>query len=110
VDINNRKGVNALINKVNANNRKGVNILINKVDVNIKKGANALVNKIKVNDFYVPLPLLSSKWTLLSNTRRLTPSLKLVIYIKLIYTFKNGTLKVKLHLITNEPGCVSLCI
>jgi hypothetical protein len=57
---------------------------------------------MEVNNFHVPLPLLNSKWTLLNNTCRLIPSLKLVVYNKLIYTYKDGTLKVKTRLIIKE--------
>jgi hypothetical protein len=102
VDINDKKGVNALINKVDANNGKGVNNLVNKVNINNRKRVNALINKIKVNNFYAPLPLLSNKWTSLSNTCRLTLSLELIVYTRLIYTFKDGTLKVKPRLIIKE--------
>jgi NAD(P)-dependent dehydrogenase (short-subunit alcohol dehydrogenase family) len=102
MDVNNRKEVNNLVNKVDINDRKRVNNLVNKVNINNRKRVNALINKIEVNNFYIPLPLLSSKWTLLSNTRRLTLSLELIVYTRSIYTFKDGTLKVKPRLIIKE--------
>jgi hypothetical protein len=57
---------------------------------------------MEVEDFYIPLPLLSSKWTLLSNTCRLILSLELLVYKGLIYINENSTLKVKSRPIIKE--------